>query len=69
MGLSRPAKIIARALQTYGMYVVDCSGSSKIYLEDRRTAGWDTTITRDLVSGIPWGRFRAIVPPDPPSSR
>jgi len=62
-GLSRPAKIIARALQQYGMYVVDSSGSSKIYLEDRITAGWDAAITRDLISGIPWERFRAVVPP------
>ena len=45
------------------MYVVDGSGSSKIYLEDRITAGWDATIRRDLVSGIPWERFRAVVPP------
>ena len=65
-GLSAPAKIIARALQVYGMYVVDCSGSSKIYLEDRMTAGWDATITRDLVSAIPWNRFRAVDPPPAP---
>jgi hypothetical protein len=66
-GLSAPARIIARALQVYGMYVVDGSGSSKIYLEDRITAGWDdATITRDLVSGIPWNRFRAVVPPPVP---
>jgi hypothetical protein len=65
-GLSRPARVIARALQEYGMYVVDVSGSSKIYLEDRITAGWDATITRDLVSGIPWERFRAVVPPPAP---
>jgi hypothetical protein len=62
-GLSAPARIIARALQVYGMYVVDCSGSSKIYIEDRITAGWDATITRDLVSAIPWDRFRAVEPP------
>jgi hypothetical protein len=64
-GLSPAAKTIARALQEYGMYVVDVSGSPKIFLEDRVTAGWDGTITRDLVSGIPWQRFRAIVPPAP----
>jgi hypothetical protein len=65
-GLSAPAKIIARALQVYGMYVVDCSGSSKIFLEDRTTAGWDATITRNLVSAIPWDRFRAVAPPPSP---
>lgn len=59
-GLSPEAKVIARALQDYGMYVIDNSGSSKIYIEDRLTAHWSTGITRDLVSGIPWSAFRAV---------
>ena len=63
MGLSPSAKIIARALQQYGMYVIDNSGSSKIYLEDRRTAGWDMNITRSMVSAIPWSSFRVVAPP------
>ncbi len=62
-GLSGPARIIARALQQYGMYVVDNSGSSKLYLEDRKTAGWDDSVTRDLVSDIPWSAFRVVAPP------
>jgi hypothetical protein len=64
-GLSPAARTIARALQTYGMYVIDNSGSSKIYLEDRLTAGWDSTITRDLVRGIPWTAFRVVAAPTP----
>jgi hypothetical protein len=65
-GLSAPAKTIARAMQTYGMYVIDNSGSSKIYLEDRKTAGWDSSIDRNLVSKIPWSKFRVVSAPAAP---
>lgn len=60
-GLSPEAKIIARALQQYGMYIIDNSGSSKIYIEDRITAHWSANITRSLVSGIPWNQFRVVL--------
>jgi len=59
-GLSSAARVMARALQKYGMIVVDHSGSSKVYLEDRKTAGWDSSITRDMLGGIPWSRFRVL---------
>ncbi len=62
-GLSPEGKAIARALQRYGMYVVDNSGSSKIFLEARPTAAWDGDITRTLVSAIPWKEFRVVAPP------
>jgi hypothetical protein len=62
--LSPAARVIARALQTYGMYVIDHSGSSKIYLEDQRTAQWESDIDRDVVSAIPWSAFRVIAPPN-----
>ena len=62
-GLTPAARTIAHALQGYGMYVIDNSGSSKIYLEDRMTAHWDASITRSLISGIPWSAFRAVTPP------
>ncbi|HEX8156607.1 MAG TPA: hypothetical protein VF526_04380 [Solirubrobacteraceae bacterium] len=61
--LPRQARIIARALQRYGMYVVDNSGSSKIFLEARQTAGWETTIGPNLLSRIPWKAFRVVVAP------
>jgi len=51
---------IAHALQKYGMYTVDHSGSTKIYLEDQSTAHWDASITRSLVSPIPLSKFRVI---------
>jgi hypothetical protein len=66
LGLSPAAKTIARALQSYGMYVIDNSGSSKIYLEDRMTAGWDSSIDRNLVSKLPWSRFRVVNAPSQP---
>jgi hypothetical protein len=53
---------IAHALQTYGMYTVDHSGSSKIYLEYSGTANWDASVTRTLVSPIPWSAFRVLSP-------
>lgn len=65
-GLRPEAKVIARALQRYGMYVIDNSGSSKVFLEDRRTAGWDEDIDRHLTEKIPFERFRVVVPPPAP---
>lgn len=69
-GLAPEAKIIAKALQTYGMYVIDNSGSSKIYLEDRITAKWGPNIDRHLTEKIPLSRFRVVVqqPPSPPGT-
>ncbi len=61
-GLSPAAVVIAQALQRYGMYVVDHSGSSKVYLEDGTTAAWDSSITRDMLSAIPWSAFRVLAP-------
>lgn len=63
LGLCDEAIVIARALQTYGMYVVDNSGSSKIYLEDSTTADWSPDVTREMVSGLPWDKFRVVPPP------
>jgi hypothetical protein len=48
------------------MYVIDNSGSSKIYLEDRRTAGWGPSIDRHLTEKIPWTAFRVLKPPVAP---
>jgi hypothetical protein len=66
-GLAPEAKIIARAMQRYGMYVIDNSGSSKIYLEDRLTANWPASITRNLTAKIPLSKFRAVAAPTPPT--
>lgn len=65
-GLSPTAKIIAKALQKYGMYVIDHGGSSKIYLEDRLTAHWPASVDRHLPEKIPLSRFRVVAPPAAP---
>lgn len=62
MGLSAAGVVIARALQEYGMFTVDNSGSSKIYLEDRITAMWPSTMTARTVSALPWSAFRVLAP-------
>lgn len=64
MGLSDEAVVVAKALQTYGMYVVDNSGSSKIYLEDTATADWGDGVSREMLSALPWDRFRVVPPPE-----
>jgi hypothetical protein len=61
-GLSPPALVIAHALQRYGMYVVDHSGSSKLYLEDTSTAHWPSNITPNILSSIPWTAFHVLAP-------
>jgi hypothetical protein len=55
---------IARALQRYGMFVVDTSGRSKLLMEYQGTAHWGggTELTADTVSRIPVGQLRLISP-------
>jgi hypothetical protein len=60
MGVREAALPIARALQEYGMYIVDNSGSPKIYLQDRASAGWPPDVDRTMLGSIPWTRFRAV---------
>jgi hypothetical protein len=62
-GLSDKALVIAHALQRYGMFLVDHSGSSKIYVEDRATAHWGFWLGRQTLSGIPWSAFRVVDTP------
>jgi hypothetical protein len=66
LGVTPTALPIATALQQYGMYVVDNSGSAKIYLQDRPSAAWDTTINRTILGTIPWSRFRVVTAPAEP---
>jgi hypothetical protein len=66
-GLAPEAKVIARALQRYGMYVIDNGGSSKVYMEDRLTANWPASITRNLTAKIPLSKFRAVAGPTAPA--
>jgi len=59
-GLSAAGQIIARALQQYGAYVIDYSGSNKLYPESTITAPWGTTLTATTVSPIPVSRLRVL---------
>jgi hypothetical protein len=63
-GLDRTGRIIARALQEYGAYNIDNSGSNKIYPEDNLTANWGTTLVAKTVSKIPVERLQVLRLPD-----
>jgi len=72
MGLDRAGKIIARALQEYGMILVDTSGSFKMYVEDLihnpyTTEDWsdpDLSLTKESLYNIPPTAFRVLeLPP------
>lgn len=72
MDLDQSGKIIARALQEYGMILVDTSGSFKIYVEDLinnpfAQEDWtdpDLNLNKDSVYNIPYTAFRVLkLPP------
>jgi PKD repeat protein len=63
-GLDRTGRIIARALQEYGAYNIDNSGSNKLYPEDNLTANWGTTLVASTVSMIPVDRLQVLRLPD-----
>lgn len=66
MGCTNQCLIIAHALQTYGAYLIDNSGSTKIYLESNTTANWATS-TRNwpatLTPNNTYNHFRVIDTP------
>lgn len=53
--------LIVNAMKTYGMIVVDNSGSTKVYLEHRQTAKWDASITRHVTEQIPRSALRVVI--------
>lgn len=72
MGLDRAGKIIARALQKYGMVLVDASGRSKIHVENLAdnpfaTDQWsdpDLEVTDTTIANIPYTAFRVLALPE-----
>jgi chitodextrinase len=63
-GLNAQAKIVAKALQQYGAYVIDNSGSTKLYVEYQETAQWNTSqVNRNFLSKIPLNKFRVLAFP------
>jgi hypothetical protein len=67
-GLSREGRMIARALQVYGMFLVDGSGRNKIFVEATETARWGragpagvvSTVDSRTVAPIPVDRMRRV---------
>ncbi|HST26682.1 MAG TPA: hypothetical protein VLJ76_11910, partial [Gaiellaceae bacterium] len=62
-------KTIARAMQTYGMYLRDNGGSFVIYAENPVSRGYDAWAKAGMprgdsvgLSGIPWSKLRVITP-------
>jgi hypothetical protein len=62
--------VVARALQTYGVYVRDNSGSLSVYAENPVSRGYDAWSLAGLpaggsvsLDGIPWDRFRVVASP------
>ena len=72
-GLDRTGKIMALALQRYGMFVVDTGGSNKFFVEAEETAkygepgvdGQISEMTRDSVAAIPTASFRRVTDATP----
>ena len=60
LGCTGPCLVIARALQRYGMYVIDNSGRPKIMLEYEGTARWGGTLDEETVSPIPLSAFTLL---------
>lgn len=64
-GCTGPCLTIARALQDYGMYVIDNAGRPKVMLEFDGTAGWNGLVSEKTASPIPLERFRVLASPTP----
>jgi hypothetical protein len=64
MGCLDACVVIARALQDYGMYVIDNAGRPKVMLEYDGTADWGGRVDASTVSAIPLTAFRVIAPRD-----
>jgi hypothetical protein len=52
---------IARALQRYGMYVIDNGGRPKLMMEYEQTAHWDGLVGADTASPIPLADFEPVL--------
>ena len=59
-GLDPAGKILARAMQEYGMIVVDGGGHPKIMVEGEQTARWHGLIAADTVRPIPYSALRVL---------
>ena len=60
LGCLQTCVVIAQALQRYGMYTVDNSGSTKIMIEEDTTANWGGLIDRNTVAPLKMSMFRVL---------
>jgi hypothetical protein len=56
---------VARALQTYGMYVIDNGGHEKVMFEDDHTAHWGGAVKAKTTAPIPLSAFDVVVDTPP----
>jgi len=61
-GLSRTGRIIARALQAYGMFLIDDAGRPKIYAEDLANNPYATMQWEDPALNLTWKTIMSIPP-------
>jgi hypothetical protein len=54
---------IARALQRYGMYLIDSAGHPKVFLEYQGTAHWSSAVSASTTNPIPLPDFRVVDDP------
>jgi hypothetical protein len=59
-GCRRACFVVARALQRYGMFVIDASGRPKLIFEYSGTARWRGVVHASTVSPIPLGALRVV---------
>jgi len=59
-GLSREGRVIAKALQEYGMILTDGGGHPKISIEYEGTAHWGKLLDKDIVRNIPYSAFKVL---------
>jgi hypothetical protein len=59
-GCRRACFVVARALQRYGMFVIDASGRPKVMFEYVGTARWGGVVHQSTVSPIPLSALRVV---------
>jgi hypothetical protein len=59
-GCTRACLVVARALQRYGMFVIDASGRPKVMFEYVGTAHWRGVVHASTVSPIPLRALRVV---------
>jgi hypothetical protein len=59
-GTDRACRLMVRAMQDYGVYLMENSGNPKVYVEDNLTANWGRVMDTNTIAGIPISAFRVL---------